>query len=91
LRNGATHSALQFDASNRITQAVSANKKALYSYNGFGGRVGRSVTDLSGNMLDDTYYCVDMTKPYNDLLQQRNNAGVSNFYFDSTLTSVMGA
>ena len=84
-RDGTLHTSLLFDASNRLAQSVSANGKALYTYNGLGGRVGRLVMDISGTIVDEAFYCLDIMRNYNDLLQQRNGEGVSSFYYDDAL------
>ena len=90
-RDGALFSSLKFDATNRLVQATAANKRASYSYNGFGGRVGRRVEDINGAMLDEAIYSLDLTKGYNDLLSQRGSAGISNFFYDGALISAAGA
>ena len=70
-----------YDETNRLSEAVNSRGQAVrYEYNGLGNRVGRKEyrlpeeterSLLPENPVRETEYLLDLTKPYHNLLEQR--------------------
>lgn len=64
----------EYNAMNRMSRAWDASgEEALYRYNGLGQRTGRNEQE----------YLLDLTKPYNNLLQIRENEKCQSFCWDN--------
>ncbi|MCI8957703.1 MAG: hypothetical protein HFG62_01000 [Lachnospiraceae bacterium] len=79
--NGITARSMQFNAQGLLEQVKRAGKTVCYQYNGFGDRVGRTVTG-DGAGLSTSSYLYDITKPYNHLLGVREESGNRNLIWD---------
>ena len=66
--NGRVVASYTFDATDRMTEAVTEKGRAEYVYNGFLKRVGTRHTAPDGTTEESLKYVLDLTKPYNDLL-----------------------
>jgi len=79
----------RYDETNRLAEAVNGSGQAVrYEYNGLGNRVGRKEYRLEGfagggslpenpalpkDPVRETEYLLDLTKPYHNLLERREN------------------
>jgi len=72
-----------YDATNRISKAITAKEEVEYVYNGLGNRVKRN----------NETYTLDLTKPYNNLLSINDStkSQVQNFIWGNGLISTTNA
>ena len=69
-------------------------KKATYSYNGLGHRIGQNITvtdpekDVMNELTKQISYTVDLTKQYHNLLEMEENDVVKDFYWDTNVVSM---
>ena len=73
--NGRVVASYTFDATNRMTEAVTEKGRAEYIYNGFLKRVGMRHVSPDGTTEESLKYVLDLTKPYNDLLAIERTGG----------------
>lgn len=77
----------QFDATNMLTQAVSTTEgEALYQYNGLRNRVGQTLIKAD-EPLQSIQYILDLSKPYNNLLERQVNDEAETYLWDNQLLS----
>ena len=80
-----------FDATNRMTYAVTGKGSAQYTYNGFLARVGK--LEKVANIPDpesEVRYTLDMTLPYDNLLMMRESDKEQSFVWGNGLVSSLG-
>ena len=87
--------AFAFDATNRLTKTENYldSKAATYQYNGLGQRVGQTVTTPSIQTPDpmrEIHYTLDITRQFNNLLQQSDGKDVQSYIWDTNPVSVHG-
>jgi RHS repeat-associated protein len=92
LENGAITSSFEFNAANRMTEAITSKGKAKYEYNGFLKRASKLETlQQDGTAIPDPLqevkYTLDLTKPYNDLL----SIGEQRFVWGNELLTSEGS
>ncbi len=99
--------AFTFDSANRMSSAMEIRdglvKRAEYSYNGFGNRVGQTIShsnincgtqemkpQIPQNPEKQIHYTLDLTRQYHNLLMSEDNNGESSqtFYWDGNVAAV---
>ena len=96
--NGLVKESYVFDATNRMTQAITTEGCVAYMYNGFLKRV-KCLEDMHGTQsmtvnaqpvpARETHYILDATRPYNDLLATEG-AHTMRFVWANTLLASEG-
>lgn len=78
--NGIIEAGYVYDETGKMIKASSVNGEAEYTYNGLGQRISM-YTNKEG-VLKQINYTLDLTKGYNNLLQQNKNGEVQNYIWD---------
>lgn len=74
----------QYDALNRLNRVKTAEKTAIYEYNGLGYRTRKCVTDQK-QIRKDIRYVSDYRKIYNNLLERANGAEAEDYFWGQGL------
>ena len=91
LVNGVSSAEFAFDATNRMTYAVTGKGSAQYTYNGFLSRVGKLEKCANiPNPESEVRYTLDMTLPYDNLLMMRDSRKEQSFVWGNGLVSSIG-
>lgn len=85
LVNNQVAKSFTFDATNMMTQVMTASgEKATYQYNGLRNRVGQTI-EKTNEPLKQIQYVLDLTKPYNNLLERKVNEDIEHYLWDNEL------
>ncbi len=79
--NGVQVKNLIFNAQGLLENVKQAGRTVAYQYNGFGDRIGRSVTDGT-KILEEQKYLYDISKPFNHLLGIKERGSYTNVIWD---------
>ncbi|WP_083571660.1 RHS repeat-associated core domain-containing protein, partial [Enterococcus moraviensis] len=85
LINNQVTKSFTFDATNMMTQVTTASgDKATYQYNGLRNRTGQTI-EKNNEPLKQIQYILDLTKPYNNLLERKVNEDKEQYLWDNDL------
>ena len=82
-----------FDATNQMTASFDLvdgqRKKATYTYNGLGHRVGQKISSLIPEYPEKKIrYTIDMTRQYYNLLQKSEGGASQTYYWDGNVVGM---
>lgn len=76
-----------FDATNMMTKVVNqAGEEGSYTYNGLRNRVGQTIKKAQ-EPLKNIQYLLDITKPYNNMLERQVGSDKETYLWDTDLLS----
>lgn len=79
----------EFDASNRISYFSNCEQRSInYIYNGLGQRVGKRINVASEGSIYQEDYVTDLTKGFNNLLQETKGQATKKYVWDDGLAAV---
>lgn len=80
----------EFDASNRISYFSNSEQRSInYIYNGLGQRVGKRINTGGGkNGIYQEEYVTDLTKGFNNLLQETKGQVTKKYVWDDGLVAI---
>lgn len=85
LINNQVTKSFTFDETNMMTQVTTASgDKATYQYNGLRNRTGQTI-EKANEPLKQIQYILDLTKPYNNLLERKVNEDKEQYLWDNDL------
>lgn len=85
--NGSLSKSFTFDATNMMTNVVNqVGEEASYTYNGLRNRVGQQI-QKQNEPLKQIQYVLDLTKPYNNMLERQVNQEKERYLWDNELLS----
>ncbi|MHC5217581.1 DUF6531 domain-containing protein [Enterococcus sp. LJL128] len=84
------HKSFEFDATNMMTKVIQPTVgEATYDYNGLRNRVGQTIVKAD-EPLKQIQYVLDLTKPYNNLLERKVNEDTESYLWDNQLLAMDG-
>ncbi|MCL2425568.1 MAG: DUF6531 domain-containing protein [Oscillospiraceae bacterium] len=92
-KNGTLENQYTFGALNRLEEALNhgTGMGATYKYNGFGHRVGQSISDTDLNPTKHIDDVLDLTRNFNNLLERNDGDAATSYIWDTSLLGAMAA
>lgn len=86
LTDGKITNQMTFDSTNMLSSLINPKGEANYIYNGLRNRVSQTVGKI-GEEQENITYLLDLSKPYNNLLERSVNNHLETYLWDSQLLS----